>query len=155
LPQQGPNVINYNWQSWLDQPKPPKPASLHRTAHDVRRTIASCEPLPQPHPTAAILEQVTSPVSLSSESVDQGSIWSQVIRHRRLVRLVYLGEAGFLFLISAGMAVGVLRDGHEFLHFSYGNRSLLLIGIVWSALAILFFMAGCRLTKKAMKPECW
>jgi len=77
-----------------------------------------------------------------------------VIRHRRLVRLVYLGEAGFLFLISAGMAVGVLRDGHEFLHFSYGNRSLLLIGIVWSALAILFFMAGCRLTKKAMKPEC-
>ena len=77
-----------------------------------------------------------------------------MIRHRRLVRLVYLGEAGFLFLISAGMAVGVLRDGHEFFHFSHGNRSLLPIGIVWSALAILFFMAGCRLTKKAMKPEC-
>jgi hypothetical protein len=70
------------------------------------------------------------------------------------MRLVYLGEAGFLFLISVGMVVGLLRDGHELFRFSQGNHSLPLIGVVWSAFAILFFIAGCRLTKKAMKPEC-
>jgi len=64
-----------------------------------------------------------------------------------------LAEAGFLFLMSVGMAVGVLRDGHELFHFSQGNRSLPLIGVILSALAILFFISGCRLTKKAMKPD--
>ena len=77
-----------------------------------------------------------------------------MIKNRRLVCLVYLGEAGFLFLMSVGMVVGVLRDGHELFRFWQGNRSLPLIGGIWSALSIIFFIAGCRLVKKAMKPEC-
>ena len=51
-----------------------------------------------------------------------------MIKHRRLVCLIYLGEAGFLFLTSVGMAVGVLRGGRELFEFSHGNHSLPLIG---------------------------
>jgi len=76
-----------------------------------------------------------------------------VIKHRRLVRLVHFAEAGFLFLISVGMALGVLHDGHELFQFSRGNYRLPLIGVIWSALAIAFFVAGCRLTKKATRPD--
>jgi len=72
----------------------------------------------------------------------------------RRSRFVYLAEAGFLFLMSIGMAVGLLRDWHELFLFSRGNRSLLLFGVMWSVLAILFLIAGCRLTRKAMKPKC-
>ena len=76
-----------------------------------------------------------------------------MVKYRRLMRLVRLAEAGFLFLMSVGFAVGVLRDGHELFQFLQRNRSLPVIGVIWSALAILVFVAGCRLIKKAMQPE--
>lgn len=76
-----------------------------------------------------------------------------MIKYRRLVRVIHLAEAVFLFLMSVGMAVGVLRNWQDLFQFTQANRILSLIGVIWSALAILFFIAGCRLARKAMVPD--
>ena len=76
-----------------------------------------------------------------------------MIKYRRLARVMNLAPAGFLFLMSVGMAVGVLRDWHELFQFNQANRILPWIGVIWSALAIFFFIAGCCVTRKAMEPD--